>query len=41
VAVTAGFFFDVPVRFDSDWLPVRLEAYGGDAERVALLEVRP
>lgn len=41
VAVSAGFLFDVPVRFDSDWLPLRLEAYGGDAESVPLLEVRP
>lgn len=40
--ITAGFMFHVPVRFDSDRIPVRLEYYGvGSASEVRLVEVRP
>lgn len=40
--ITAGFEFYVPVRFDTDRLPVTLEEYGvGGAADVKLIEVRP
>lgn len=40
--ITAGFEFFVPVRFDTDRLPVTLEEYGvGGANDVKLIEVRP
>lgn len=40
--VTAGYEFYVPVRFDTDRLPVTLEEYGvGGAADVKLIEVRP
>ena len=40
--VTAGYEFFVPVRFDTDRLPVTLEEYGvGGAADVKLIEVRP
>lgn len=40
--VTAGFQFHVPVRFDTDRIPVRLEYYGvGSAQEIKLVEVRP
>lgn len=40
--ITAGFEFYVPVRFDTDRLPVSLEEYGiGGAADVKLVEVRP
>lgn len=40
--VTAGFIFYVPVRFDTDRLPISLEEYGiGGAADVKLIEVRP
>lgn len=39
-AVTAGFVFDCPVRFDTDRLDVNLEAFGaGRAIRVPLIEL--
>lgn len=42
VTITAGFEFFVPVRFDTDRLPVSLEEYGiGGAADVKLIEVRP
>lgn len=42
VVVTAGFEFYVPVRFDTDILPVQIEDYGvGGANSVKLIEVRP
>lgn len=42
VGITAGFEFYVPVRFDTDKLPVTLEEYGvGGAADVKLIEVRP
>ncbi|MEZ0215322.1 MAG: TIGR02217 family protein, partial [Xanthobacteraceae bacterium] len=41
-AVTAGFRFDVPVRFDTDFLEVNLTAFeAGEIPRIPLLEVRP
>lgn len=40
--LTAGFRFYVPVRFDTDRLPVSLDYYGvGGAADVKLVEVRP
>lgn len=40
VAVTAGFRFDCPVRFDTDRLDVTLEGFGaGRAIRVPLVEI--
>lgn len=42
VAVTAGFEFDVPVRFDSDFLEINLAAFeAGDIPDIPLVEVRP
>jgi len=39
-AVTAGFRFDCPVRFDADRLDVTLEGFGaGRAIRVPLVEI--
>lgn len=41
VAITAGFDFDVPVRFDTDELSLSLDAFrAGSAQAIALLEVR-
>jgi uncharacterized protein (TIGR02217 family) len=41
VVITAGFLFYVPVRFDTDTLPVTIEDYGvGGANSVKLIEVR-
>ena len=41
-AVTAGFAFDVPVRFDTDDLTVNLEAFtAGEIPRVPLVEIVP
>ena len=41
VAVTAGFKFDVPVRFDTDRLDVDLDAFAaGSAPHVPLVEIR-
>ncbi|MHA6288274.1 phage distal tail protein, Rcc01695 family [Maricaulis sp. CAU 1757] len=40
--VSAGFQFDVPVRFDTDRLAISLEAVGaGEAVSVPLVEIRP
>ena len=42
VTITAGYEFWVPVRFDTDRLPVTLEEYGvGGAADVKLIEIRP
>jgi hypothetical protein len=42
VGLTAGFWFYVPVRFDTDILPLTIEDYGvGGANSVKLIEVRP
>ena len=41
-SVTAGFQFDVPVRFDSDFLEVNLTAFeAGEIPRIPILEIRP
>lgn len=40
-AVTAGFAFDVPVRFDTDRLDVELAAFeAGSAPSIPLVEIR-
>lgn len=40
--VTAGFLFDVPVRFDTDYLEVNLSAFAaGEIPRIPILEIRP
>ena len=40
--VTAGFEFDVPVRFDSDAITINLAHFaGGDIPNIPLVEVRP
>ncbi len=40
-AVTAGFAFDVPVRFDADRMEVTLESFGaGRMVAMPLIEVR-
>lgn len=40
--ITSGYSFYVPVRFDTDRLPITLEEYGiGGAADVKLIEVRP
>jgi uncharacterized protein (TIGR02217 family) len=40
-SVTAGFLFDVPVRFDSDYLEVDLSAFAaGSVPRIPLVEIR-
>jgi uncharacterized protein (TIGR02217 family) len=41
-AVTAGFLFDVPVRFDTDFLEVDLAAFAaGEIPSIPLVEIRP
>jgi uncharacterized protein (TIGR02217 family) len=41
-AITAGFFFDVPVRFDTDYLEVDLSAFAAGAiPKIPLVEIRP
>jgi uncharacterized protein (TIGR02217 family) len=41
-AITAGFLFDVPVRFDTDFLEVDLSAFAAGAiPKIPLLEIRP
>jgi uncharacterized protein (TIGR02217 family) len=40
-SVTAGFLFDVPVRFDTDYLEVDLSAFAaGSVPRIPLVEIR-
>lgn len=40
--VTAGFLFDVPVRFDSDYLEIDLSAFqAGDIPKIPLIEIVP
>jgi uncharacterized protein (TIGR02217 family) len=40
--VTAGFLFDVPVRFDTDYLEVDLAAFAaGSVPRIPLVEIKP
>jgi uncharacterized protein (TIGR02217 family) len=41
-AITAGFLFDVPVRFDTDYFEVDLSAFAAGAiPKIPLVEVRP
>jgi uncharacterized protein (TIGR02217 family) len=41
-AVSAGFEFDVPVRFDTDYLSINLASFkAGDIPDIAIIEVRP
>lgn len=41
-AVTAGFLFDVPVRFDTEYLEVDLSAFAAGAiPKIPLVEIRP
>ena len=41
-AVTAGFAFDVPVRFDADHLAINLAGFaGGDIPDIPIVEIRP
>jgi uncharacterized protein (TIGR02217 family) len=41
-AVTAGFTFDVPVRFDTDYLEVDLSAFAAGAiPKIPLIEIKP
>lgn len=41
-AVTAGFLFDVPVRFDTDYLEVDLSAFAAGAiPKIPVVEIRP
>lgn len=40
--VSAGFLFDVPVRFDTDFLEVNLTAFSaGEIPRIPIIEIRP
>ena len=40
-AITAGFLFDVPVRFDTDYLEVDLSAFAAGAiPKIPLVEIR-
>lgn len=42
VTITAGFEFDVPVRFDTDRLDINLAAFeAGDAPSIPIVEIRP
>jgi uncharacterized protein (TIGR02217 family) len=41
-SITAGFIFDVPVRFDTDMLSINLHYFGaGDIPDIPVVEVRP
>jgi uncharacterized protein (TIGR02217 family) len=41
-AVTAGFLFDVPARFDTDYLEVDPSAFAAGAiPKIPLVEIRP
>lgn len=41
-SITAGFLFDVPVRFDTDYLEVDLSAFeAGVIPKIPLVEIRP
>jgi uncharacterized protein (TIGR02217 family) len=40
--VTAGFMFDVPVRFDTDYLEVDLSAFAAGAiPKIPVVEIKP
>ena len=39
-AITAGFLFDVPVRFDTDYLDIDLSAFeAGAIPKIPLMEI--
>lgn len=39
--ITAGFLFDTPVRFDTDYLEVDIEAFtAGDIPKIPIIEIR-
>lgn len=38
--LTAGYLYDVPVRFDTDFLSVEVQLGGGDVPDIPLIEVR-
>ncbi len=41
-AITAGFLFDVPVRFDTDYLEVDLSAFAAGAiPKIPVIEIKP
>jgi uncharacterized protein (TIGR02217 family) len=41
-AITAGYLFDVPVRFDTDYLEVDLSAFSAGAiPKIPIVEIRP
>jgi uncharacterized protein (TIGR02217 family) len=41
-AVTAGFMFDVPERFDTDYLEIDLSAFAAGAiPKIPLVEIKP
>ena len=41
-AITAGFLFDVPVRFDTDYLEIDLSAFAaGQIPKIPLVEIKP
>ncbi|QDM16582.1 TIGR02217 family protein [Tardiphaga sp. vice352] len=41
-SITAGFLFDVPVRFDTDYLEVDLSAFtAGAIPKIPIVEIRP
>ena len=41
-AVTAGFLFDVPARFDTDFLEVDLAGFAaGEIPSIPVIEIRP
>jgi uncharacterized protein (TIGR02217 family) len=41
-AITAGFLFDVPVRFDTDFLEVDHAAFAAGAiPKIPLIEIKP
>ena len=41
-SVTAGFLFDVPVRFDTDYLEVDMSAFAAGAiPKIPVVEIKP
>ena len=41
-SITAGYLFDVPVRFDTDYLEIDLSAFAaGDIPKIPLIEIIP
>ena len=40
--ITAGYFFDVPVRFDSDYLEIDFSAFdAGEIPKIPIVEIQP